>query len=332
MPARRLVLATLLPLALLTACGTSPSPTTPSTPTTPTLSISPTTLSLNAGDAPATFSAVVQNSSETITWVYSGPGTVSPTTGPATSFTPPASISSVQSGNLTAYLGSSGVQAVAAITVYPADQTPAPTPEPNPTPDPDPTPTPSLSVSIAGINPVTLGMDGTATVNVSASTQNASGGTTYAWTAQGDNAGMVSFGSTASEDTTVTFAGKGTYTLKLTVKSGSQTASDTVSVVVNPAPQNVTGTWNGSYTYRGVTYSLILKLEQTGTNVTGTVTAEGLAFPTSGTFDGTNLALVLTTGGEDATIEATVAGDEMTGSLKGGGEVAPMKATRQPAP
>jgi len=111
-------------------------------PASPTLALSPASVNVNAGGAPVTFSALVQNSSETVTWTLSGPGSVTPASGPTTTYTPPESVDSAESASLTATLGTTGVTAVAPIAIYPADVTPPPDPldppDPPDPPDPDP--------------------------------------------------------------------------------------------------------------------------------------------------------------------------------------------------
>jgi CubicO group peptidase (beta-lactamase class C family) len=59
---------------------------------------------------------------------------------------------------------------------------------------------------------------------------------TYAWTATSGPSG-VTFGSANAAATSVTFPSAGTYVLTLSVSDGSATGTDTVTVVVNPAPQ-----------------------------------------------------------------------------------------------
>ena len=84
-------------LLAVVACQASPNPT-PTNPTVPTLTLNPASVNVNAGDAPVTLSATVQNSTETVTWAFSGPGSITPSSGPSTTYTPPASVQSVQSG------------------------------------------------------------------------------------------------------------------------------------------------------------------------------------------------------------------------------------------
>jgi glucose/arabinose dehydrogenase len=59
------------------------------------------------------------------------------------------------------------------------------------------------------------------------------GALTYAWTQVGGPAG-VTFGTPGAEDTTATFPGAGTYTLRLTADDGEFLGTDDVVVTVNP--------------------------------------------------------------------------------------------------
>jgi hypothetical protein len=194
-----------------------------------------------------------------------------------------------------------------------------------------------MTVTIANVEPVTIGESGTASASLNASTSNAPSGTSYQWTAEGANAGNVTFGSATSEDTTATFSADGSYTLRLIATSGSRSASDTVDVTVNPAPQNVDGVWTGRLVPPGggTQTNFTLDLEQTGEDVTGTFTITGSTYPAEGTFNGTDLELAISSGGTTAaTLEASVSGDAMTGTLTifGLGGPTPITATRTPAP
>lgn len=129
-------------LLLLAACQSGPSslPTNPTNPSTPILTLTPASINVNAGGAPITFVATVQNSAETVTWVYSGVGSITPTTGPVTSYVPPSSVNEVQNEAIKAVLGTTGVSATAVIAVYPSDEMPPSEPPPtDPTDASDPT-------------------------------------------------------------------------------------------------------------------------------------------------------------------------------------------------
>lgn len=103
-------LSSLVSLAL-SACG-GPAPTS-------TVSISPSTLTLNAGSAPQTFTATVTGSSA-VHWTLSpasGAGTLSGNSGTSTVYTPPVSVGSPTQATLTAALADGSAIASATITV-----------------------------------------------------------------------------------------------------------------------------------------------------------------------------------------------------------------------
>lgn len=270
----------LFSLLILAACQSSPSspstdPSDPTNPVTPTLTLTPASINVNAGDAPVTFIATVQNSSEAVTWVYSGTGSITPTTGPATSYTPPPSVTDVQSERLTAVLGTTGVSTPAVIAVYPADETPPSEPPPtdptdasdptdptdptdatdptdpdpttpdpstpdptNPDPtNPDPTvPNDDLGVSIIGANPRPAAPN-TSTA-LQATVTNAGATATYAWTQVFGPPDGADFADPTAKDTNVTFSVADRYVLQLTVTSGSESASDTVEFDVAAVSEN----------------------------------------------------------------------------------------------
>ena len=364
-----LLVSTLLVLA---ACSQAPSSPTANSPTasTPTLALTPASVNVNAGNPAMFFSANVQNSGETVTWTYSGPGSVAPS-GMAASYTPPKKVTATESGTLTATLGSTGISATAPIVIYPANVTPpaepppttpnppsnppanppsnpnppaTPPADPNPpaTPPNDPNPpaeppaTPDPTVTIAEVSPVTLGNDGKASASLDASISNAPSDATYQWTAEGANAASVSFSSLTLVDTTAMFSADGIYTLRLTVTAGSKSATATVEVMVNPVPvQDVVGLWTSPKTDSLLEFTLDLK--QTGEDVTGTYTDfqdDKPRFsdkPVTGTFDGTKFKLDLPHFPRE-TINATVSGNTMTGTYNYSGGSYPFTATRQATP
>ena len=330
-------------LMVLAACSQAPSSPTADSPTasTPTLTLTLASVNVNAGNPAVSFSANVQNSSETITWTYSGPGSVTPV-GIAASYTPPKKVTTTESGTLTATLGSTGVSATAPIVIYPANVTPPAEPPPttpnppsnppanppsNPNPPAEPPATPDPTVTIAEVSPVTLGNDGKANANLNASTKNAPGDATYQWVAEGANAANVGFSSSTSEDTTATFNADGTYTLRLTVTAGSKSATARVEVVVKPVPvpvQDVVGLWTSPIA--GPLDEFTLDLKQNGEDVTGTQTDSVDITPVTGTFDGTELELKFPSY-PNITINATVSGNTMTGIWNQSGSY-PFTATR----
>jgi hypothetical protein len=335
---RYLISLVLLTLAACQTTDTIPGNPTP-TPIPPNLTLTPTSININAGDDLVVFSALVQNSSEAVTWTLTGSGSINPSGGSSVSYTPPASVDSAQGASLTATLGTTGATATAPIAIYPADVTPPEQPPPAPPPsnppptdtptDPptDPDPTPAFDVTIADVNPVEL-ENGEVGVTLNAITEDAPAGTvTYAWTVE-QNPGTFAFSSTSDEDVTVYLFAVGTYVLKVTATSGSVTASDTVSITVNPeAAPNVTGLWRVTVNQSGASYMLSLNLTQTGENVTGDF-ANGNGVQLSGTFDGTTLKLTAP-GDGNYRMEATVIGDTMTGTITELGFTDPFTATRQ---
>jgi hypothetical protein len=83
----------------------------------PSLSISPPSSSVIAGGSPVNFTATLANTTGTVSWALSGPGSIDPATGDSTSYTPPASVASSTPATLTATSGS--LTASATITVSP---------------------------------------------------------------------------------------------------------------------------------------------------------------------------------------------------------------------
>lgn len=139
--ARSFHFTALVGLLLLAGCQGSPTPTNPNPPPTstgPSLTLSPASININAGAAAITFSALVQNSSESVTWTLSGPGTVNQPKGSRTRYIPPENVESAQSASLTATLGTTGIAATAIIAIYPASVTPPPNPPSGPPPSQPP--------------------------------------------------------------------------------------------------------------------------------------------------------------------------------------------------
>jgi len=86
--------------------------------TTPTLRVSPTTATLTAGTGNQTFNATLSNTTGTINWALSpNLGTLSAATGTSVTYTPPATVASSTTVQLTATSGS--LTATANITVNP---------------------------------------------------------------------------------------------------------------------------------------------------------------------------------------------------------------------
>ncbi len=105
---RAMIFVALALVFLLAACGG----------TAPSLSVSPATATVTAGDGPTSFSATLSGASGTISWSLSPDlGTLSSSTGPSVSYTPPAAVASEQTVTLTA--SAAGLTASATITVEP---------------------------------------------------------------------------------------------------------------------------------------------------------------------------------------------------------------------
>lgn len=193
-----LLASSLLLLLIVIACGGGSSTPTP----TPSLSISPTASTVTVGGAAVSFTANLSNSTETINWSLSGPGSIpASATGSTVSYTPPTS-GGAASATLTATAGS--VSASATITINAAASTPSLTVTPS-----------SLTVTVG--EPAT---PFTATLENSNSVIN--------WSLTG--AGSIPTGATGAtvEYTPPTSGGAGSATL--TATAGSLTASATITV------------------------------------------------------------------------------------------------------
>lgn len=83
----------------------------------PSLSISPASATVIAGGSPVNFTGTLANATGTISWALTGPGSITPASGDATSYTPPASVASATTATLTATSGT--LTASATITVNP---------------------------------------------------------------------------------------------------------------------------------------------------------------------------------------------------------------------
>ncbi len=98
-------------LLLRLACGGSGSNNTPS------LSVSPSTTTVTAGAASVSFTATLSNTTGTVSWSLTGPGSIAPSTGATTSYTPPTTVASATTATLTA--SAAGLTANATITINP---------------------------------------------------------------------------------------------------------------------------------------------------------------------------------------------------------------------
>jgi hypothetical protein len=82
---------------------------------TPSLSVSPSSTTVVAGGSAVNFSSTLLNATGTVSWALSGPGSINPTTGSGTTYTPPASVGAATGATLTATSGP--LTATATITV-----------------------------------------------------------------------------------------------------------------------------------------------------------------------------------------------------------------------
>jgi|KBSMisStaDraftv2_1062788.scaffolds.fasta_scaffold01062_2 hypothetical protein len=104
-------------LCLALACGGGSGNNNGDGGNNPSLSISPPSSTVIAGGSPVNFTATLANTTGTVSWALSGPGSIDPATGDTTAYTPPASVASATTATLTATSGS--LTASATITVNP---------------------------------------------------------------------------------------------------------------------------------------------------------------------------------------------------------------------
>jgi hypothetical protein len=83
--------------------------------TTPTLVIAPSSAELTAGEAPLELRAMLSGETAEIVWSLDGPGSLSSSSGPPVSYTPPATLGAAAPATVTASAG--GVSATASILV-----------------------------------------------------------------------------------------------------------------------------------------------------------------------------------------------------------------------
>lgn len=87
----------------------------------PRLVVEPDAVTVTAGASGVALTAVVSGTSGAVDWTLDGPGSLSPESGPSTTYTPPSSVAETASATLTASLGA--LSAEAAITITPASVT-----------------------------------------------------------------------------------------------------------------------------------------------------------------------------------------------------------------
>jgi Bacterial Ig-like domain len=112
-------------LILLLTAGTCNGPDN----TPPALTITPSSLSLDAGSAPVTFQATLTNTSGEVSWALEPTlGTLSSNTGLETTYTPPPSVAGTSTVTLGASLGDLSAEATITVTpVIPTNDTTPPT-------------------------------------------------------------------------------------------------------------------------------------------------------------------------------------------------------------
>jgi len=110
-------LASLSLLCLALACGGGSGNNGGGGGNDPSLSISPPSATVIAGGSPVNFTAALANTTGTVSWALTGPGSISPASADTTSYTPPADVASATTATLTATSGS--LTATATITVNP---------------------------------------------------------------------------------------------------------------------------------------------------------------------------------------------------------------------
>jgi hypothetical protein len=82
-----------------------------------TVTVTPSSATVTAGDQPMVFTATVSNPEAIVTWSLAGDGSLSVSAGPAVTYTPPASVTAVETATLTATLA--GASAPVIITINP---------------------------------------------------------------------------------------------------------------------------------------------------------------------------------------------------------------------
>ena len=83
----------------------------------PSLSASPSTTTVIAGGTAVSFTATLSNATGTVSWTLTGPGSITPSTGTTTSYTPPAAVGSATTATLTA--SAAGLTGSSTITINP---------------------------------------------------------------------------------------------------------------------------------------------------------------------------------------------------------------------
>jgi hypothetical protein len=111
---KALIAAPLIPLLMASNCVKT---------IEPTITITPEVSAMVAGAANTTFTATIQNGAGTINWALSpesGVGSIAQKSGPSTTYTPPATVSSATTATITATLAGTTVTARTTFTINPS--------------------------------------------------------------------------------------------------------------------------------------------------------------------------------------------------------------------
>jgi hypothetical protein len=185
------------------SCGSSPGPS---------LVISPGSLTITSGSTAAGFTATETGATNTIAWSLAGPGTISATSGPTTSYTPPAGLAASTTATLTATAGT--LTANATITINP----------------------PALNLTVA---PQSLTIPaGRSSTLFTATETGASNPIT--WTLTGPGTLSTLSGATTNYSPPLGVSAQTTATLQAT--AGALTALPVTITITVPTPVTVTGT------------------------------------------------------------------------------------------
>lgn len=214
-----------------------------------TLTVATSAASVDAGGPPVTVTANLQNSSASISWQLTGPGSISPSTGATTTYTPPATVTSAATATVTA--SAAGLTASANITVN----------------------VPPCTITIAGPAAVDAGA---AAVTYTATTSPACSGT-VTWSLSGVGQISATTGSSTQYTPPATVASSQTATLTASIGSATRSLPITVRV-----PPNITVTGkvldpNGQPV--GNIPVIISNRPSTSTDASGNFTVTGVSTP-----------------------------------------------------
>jgi len=272
----RVLLPALAAIFFLSACdGKSSSPSV-------TLTIAPSTQSVTAGGAAVSFTATLAGSSDTVAWSLTGPGSIAPSQGTMTSYTPPATAASATTATLTASAG--GQTATATINIAPNVVTLAVAPGP------------TQSVTAGG-----------AAVNFTATLTGSSA--TITWSLTGPGSIAPSQGATTSYTPPATAATATTATLA--ASAAGQTATVTINIAPSPVTLAVAPGPNVTIDAGDPAVAFTATLTGSSATVTWSLTGPGTVAPSQGTTTSyTPPATVATP--TSATLTASAAGQTAT--------------------